>query len=117
MTRSLAALPFALLLVSAAGAQQSPSEVTDSQLMRYRFIAEEDCRAAARKEGHPAEAARTACQCGYDVLIENMTRAEWQTGYFYYRQQLVREESKVFAPYLPKLKHCALPRKSSPPRR
>ena len=98
----------AAALASAAAAQESPSEVSDVQVMQYRFVAENTCRKLALAKGHTNERADAACACAFDTLVENMTHAEWQQAFFLSRRSPRGEEQQVFAPHLPKLARCRL---------
>lgn len=89
-----------------AFAQESPADVTASQIAIYQLGLEVGCKHAGRKRGDPPEQVDAVCNCASRVLKENASFSEWQEAYYYSRKRLRREESKMLAAHLPKLQAC-----------
>jgi hypothetical protein len=75
-------LPTALLLFCAiatsVAAQQSPSDVTQAQIVEYKAAAENACKESGKKQGDPQEKVDAFCGCLMDVLDKSMSWPEWQ---------------------------------------
>ena len=98
----LAAVTFA----GAAFAQQSPSEVTDAEIARYKATAQKGCRDAGLARNDPQERIDTFCNCVISTLEKTMKRTEWQQAYFYSMKNQEAEEKTVLDPHVKNLGVC-----------
>ena len=90
----------------AAHAQQSPAEVTATQVMYYKFIAEQTCTKALTGKGVSQANAVPACRCAFDVYLEHLSFADWQRAVFYSKTGDRAQEDRIYTQHFPKLKHC-----------
>jgi hypothetical protein len=97
-------------LAGAAGAQKSPSQVTDAQIRDYKAAAEAACVESGQSRGESAERSAQFCKCMTGVFEKNMTRAEWQQVFFFSTQGRAAEEANVLGPHVSKVRECAMPR-------
>jgi len=104
----LSVISAAALFVSSSttSAQESPSEVTASQVAIYQLALETGCKNSGRRRGDSAEQVDAVCSCMMRVLKEDASFSEWQEAYYYSRKRLKREESSMLAAHLPKLQAC-----------
>ena len=103
-----AAIAF-LAAVTFAGtvfAQQSPSEVTDAEIARYKATAQKGCRDAGLARNDPQERVDTFCNCVLATLEKTMKRTEWQQAYFYSMKNQEAEEKGVLDPHVKNLGVC-----------
>jgi hypothetical protein len=98
----LAAIAFA----GAAFAQQSPAEVTDAEIARYKSTAQKGCREAGLARSDPQERIDIFCNCVLATLEKTMKRAEWQQAYFYSLKNQEAEERAVLDPHVKNLGVC-----------
>jgi hypothetical protein len=96
----------AALAAGAALAQQSPSEVTDGEIAKYKATAQKGCRDTGMKYGDPQEKVNAFCNCVLSTLEQSMKRAEWQQAYFYSLKGQEADEKLVLAPHVKQLSAC-----------
>lgn len=95
-----------ILAIGTASAQESPAEVTASQVALYQLGLEAACKHSGRKRGEPPELVDSACGCMTRVLKEDASFSEWQHAYYYRVKRLKREESGLLAAHMPRLQAC-----------
>jgi hypothetical protein len=93
-------------LAGAAFAQQSPSEVTDAEIARYKQTAQQGCREPGMARGDPQEMIDAFCNCILATLEKNLKRTEWQQLYFYSLKKQDVEERVVLEPHIKGLAVC-----------
>ena len=98
----LAAVTFA----GAAFAQESPSEVTDAEIARYKATAQKGCRDAGLARSDPQERVDAFCNCVLATLEKTMKRTEWQQASFYSMKNQEAEEKAVLDPHFKNLTVC-----------
>jgi hypothetical protein len=89
-----------------AFAQESPSEVTDGEIARYKATAQKGCRDAGMARGDPQERVDTFCNCVLKTLEQSMKRTEWQQAYFYSIKNEEARENAVLEPHVKQLAAC-----------
>ena len=97
----------ALGFASAALAQQSPSEVTDAEIAKYKKAAYDGCAEPGLKRGDPQAAVDAFCSCMVATLEKSMKRPEWQQAYFYWHKAETDQHNAVVKPHLANVKQCA----------
>jgi len=103
---ALAFLLFAAVLASAVNAQNAPSEVTDSEIARYKATAQSGCREAGMARGDSQAKVDGFCTCMLKSLEKTMKRPEWQQASFYSMNKDAAAEMKVLAPHVQNLGFC-----------
>ena len=93
-------------LAGAAFAQQSPSEVTDAEIARYKVTAQMGCREPGLARGDPQDRIDAFCNCILTTLEKNLKRTEWQQLYFYSHTKQDVEERVVLEPHIKGLAVC-----------
>src|SRR5829696_7053246 len=83
-----------------ATAQDSPIDVSDGDIAKYKSVADAACREGGKKNGGPETKVEGFCACLLDHLTQAMTRTEWQQVYYYSRNQRENDEQQVLAPHL-----------------
>ena len=96
----------AALAAGAALAQESPAEVTDGEIARYKALAQKSCREPGLARGDPQEKVDTFCNCVIATLEKNLKRTEWQQLYFYSQKNQEEQEKIVLAPQVKHLIAC-----------
>jgi hypothetical protein len=96
----------AAVLASVAGAQQSPSEVTDAEIAKYKKAAYAGCREPGLARDHPEAKVDAFCTCFMAALDKTMKRTEWQQAYFYWLTEQETEAKAVLAPHVQNLGYC-----------
>lgn len=96
----------AAALAGAAFAQQSPSEVTDGEIARYKATAQKGCRDAGMSSGDPQERVDTFCNCMIQTLEKSMKRTEWQQAYFHSLKNEEAQENAVLEPHVKQIAAC-----------
>ena len=96
----------AAALAGAAVAQESPSEVTDGEIAKYKKAAYAGCREPGIKRGDPEARVDAFCSCMIAQLEQSMKRPEWQQAYYYFYKNDTEQHNKVLAAHLPNVKHC-----------
>ena len=105
--KARAALFFiAAALGGAAYAQESPSEVTDGEIARYKATAQKGCRDAGMSRGDPQDRVDTFCNCMLQTLEKSMKRTEWQQAYFYAFKNEEARENAVLEPHVKQIAVC-----------
>ena len=104
----------ALAFAGVAHAQESPSEVTDSEIAKYKQLAFNECREPGIKRGDPAERVDAFCSCVVAALEKSMKRPEWQQAAFYRLHKNAEQEKSVLDPHLPNIKQCAAKPEAKP---
>ena len=102
----------ALAFVSLAGAvhaQESPSEVTDGEIAKYKKAAFEGCREPGLAKGDPEERINASCACVISNLEKTMKRPEWQQLYYYWIRKDDDQQKAVLAQHVQDLGHCFKP--------
>jgi hypothetical protein len=99
----------AAALAGTAAAQESPSEVTDAEIAKYKKAAYEGCREPGLKRGDPETRVNAFCSCMIMQLEQTMKRPDWQQAYFYFIRNESEQHNRVLAPHLPNVKHCVKP--------
>jgi hypothetical protein len=97
---------FAAALAGAALAQESPSEVTDGEIAKYKAIARKACREPGIARGDPQESIDSFCNCIMTTLEKNLKRPEWQQLYFYSIKNQMEQELEVLTPHRRNLAGC-----------
>jgi hypothetical protein len=100
------AFVFAGTFALGATAQDSPIDVSDVEIAKYRAVADAACREGGKKNGGPETKVEGFCTCLMDHLTRAMTRAEWQQVYYYSRNQRENDEKQVLAPHLKTFQGC-----------
>ena len=100
-------LAAAAALAGIAGAQESPSDVTDGEIQKYKALVQKGCREPGLARGDPQEYVDRFCNCVLATLEQNLKRAEWQQLYFYsFKQQNEDQEKMILAPHVKGLAVC-----------
>ena len=97
---------FAAALAGAALAQDSPSEVTDGEIAKYKAIARQASREPGIARGDPQESIDSFCNCIMTTLEKNLKRPEWQQLYFYSIKNQMEQELEVLTPHRRNLAGC-----------
>lgn len=106
MKAASAAFLLTALLAGTVSAQDSPADVTDGEIARYKAKAQNVCREAGMKRGDTQVKVDAFCTCMIDTLSKSMKRPEWQQAYFYSDKNLEKDEEAVLAPHLGRLEVC-----------
>ena len=106
MNRPRLVFLIAASFAGAALAQESPSQVTDGEIAKYKAIAQRACREPGMARGDPQGAIDTFCNCVMTTLEKNLKRAEWQQLYFYSIKNQMEQELDVLAPHKKDLAGC-----------
>jgi hypothetical protein len=104
-----AAAGLLLIVLAAPGlsaAQESPSEVSDAEIARYKATVQKICRDASMARGDPQVQTDAFCNCMLGTLEKSMKRPEWQQAYFYSLKNRESDEQQVVAPHLGRLEAC-----------
>lgn len=105
--KSSALLAFvAVTWLGAAHAQESPSEVTDGEIAKYKKAAVAGCREPGLAKGESEARLNALCSCVITSLEKTMKRAEWQQAYFYWVKDQENQAKAVLAPHVQNLHHC-----------
>ena len=96
----------AAALAGAAFAQESPSEVTDGEIARYKATAQKGCRDAGMSRGDPQERVDNFCNCMLQALEQSMKRTEWQQAYFHSLKNEEARESAILEPHIKQVGAC-----------
>ena len=108
----------ALLLAVFSGlalAQNSPSEVTDKEIERYKAAAKTSCTEPGLARGDSRAQVDALCGCIIDALAKSMSRSDWQQAYYYWARKQPDNERKVLSPHLPKPELCLPQREPAAP--
>lgn len=111
MKSSSLAVLIAVAWGGAAYAQQSPAEVTDGEIAKYKKAAYAGCRDPGIARGDPEAQIDAVCSCFIKSIEKTMKRTEWQQAYFYWLKEQETEAKAVLAPHVQNLGHCRAPTK------
>jgi hypothetical protein len=100
------ALVMATSLTFQAAAQEAPIDVTDSEIVKYKSVADSACREGGKKQGGAPAKVEAFCACLMSHLDRTMTHAEWQQVSFYSQKQRESDEKQVLAPHLKTFQGC-----------
>ena len=107
MRRARFLLVAAAALAGVALAQESPSEVTDGEIAKYKAVVQKGCREPGLARGDPQEYVDKFCNCILATLEKDVKRAEWQQLYFYsFKQKDEDQEKVILAPHIKGLAVC-----------
>jgi hypothetical protein len=99
MTRS-ALFFLACMVWCRAFAQQTPDDVTDSQIHSYQVSLDADCRAEGARKGTPVERINARCSCIAKTLKDEVSYYEWQQAYFHWIRAEHGQQQAVIAPHM-----------------
>ena len=102
------------VLAAPAAAQKTPSDVTDAQIRDYKRAAEKSCYDTGKSRGDPPEKVNAFCKCLTGTFEKSMTKAEWQSAFYYSINKREKEEANVFGPHATKLRSCTPPAPPAP---
>lgn len=94
------------LAISVAGAQESPTEITEAQVDFYQLGIETGCKDAGRRKGDPVEKVEGFCSCMMRTLKAQLTSEEWRQAAFFSRNHQAREEMQIIGPHMTKIQEC-----------
>ena len=80
--RILIFLPF-VLTACASVAFTDPTEVTDEQISSYKYGIERGCKDNGLSKGDPPAKVESFCNCALDMLNKDLSKAQWQSAYYY----------------------------------
>lgn len=109
MTLRFSFLFCSAVLASGALAQNSPADVTDAQVRKYKAAAEEGCIESGKQRGDPQAQVSQFCKCMTGVFEKGLTASEWKQAVYFHLQNRAAEESNVFGPHAAKLRTCNPP--------
>jgi len=101
---------FVFVVAAALGgvalAQESPVEVTDGEIARYKSVAQQACQEAGLARKDPQARVEGFCKCVMNTLEQNISRPEWQQLYFYSSKKDEKAEQAILARHRAKLEVC-----------
>ena len=100
--------------IAPAHAQNEPSEVRDSEIAKYKQVAQSACRDAGKQRGDPEEQVNAVCSCLIAHLEKSMSRVEWQQASLYSIKQQGEEEQRIVVPHLKTFRGCPAPAEQAP---
>jgi hypothetical protein len=95
-----------LSIANSTFAQETPSDVTEAQVLTYQLGMDTGCKHAGRRRGDPTDKVDAFCKCVMKTLKENASQAEWQQAYYFSRKRQDRDEAQTLAPHMPRIQMC-----------